>query len=635
MHALRAYTDLPAKAEATGFSGMTINLVPSLSAQLLDLGNRHVLDRHFHVAQQIAQGDPDAIASAFEQHAIQTPRPLHELPRFSELQQMRGAKHVPSSTDAIDACVLFHLAWMGFTHGANPDIQDLFQKGRHYSAEDLMFLLNYSADVCSAVLPRLRRLQEQGLIHLTATPLTHPILPLLIDTQCAKEATHDSGAPRPFSAPDMAKRQVRRAIEEHKAHFGKAPQSMWPAEGSLSEEAMAMFGECGVTCVASDEQLLRASLQTSDKDAHLHPYRHTSSNVGILFRDRELSDAWGFRYRNMSPMDALTEFQSGLHHRRASGATCTSIILDGENPFEFYANAGDAHLEALSKLDRSAFRLIAPHEASDPRPLDHVKPGSWINASFDIWAGDEEDRKAWDLLAKVHEKIDLEKLSDERRSACLDHLLAAESSDWFWWYGPEFENPHRAGFDALFRGHLLGALSAAGIEDIEEFSLHEPIIESVVQKAVQTPIPFAIRAPQTSINHSAEWINALRVTAQKDAGAMHQGHHFLRWVDVMACPSGIAFRIQADADMSEVWCVIETEGEHVRLECTPMKDNQAGLFAALWSFPLSTKAGGNHIKFRAMGKHPHVKNEAVVNTLPSSESAAVALSLDLVDYLEA
>ena len=33
-----------------------------------------------------------------------------------------------------------------------------------------------------------------------------------------------------------------------------------------------------------------------------------------------------------------------------------------------------------------------------PRSLDSILPGSWINANFDIWIGAEEDNHAWEHL---------------------------------------------------------------------------------------------------------------------------------------------------------------------------------------------------------------------------------------------
>ena len=41
-------------------------------------------------------------------------------------------------------------------------------------------------------------------------------------------------------------------------------------------------------------------------------------------------------------------------------------------------------------------------------------------------------------------------------------LLAAEGSDWFWWFGSDPESGHDFDFDTLFRAHLANAYRALG-----------------------------------------------------------------------------------------------------------------------------------------------------------------------------
>ena len=41
-----------------------------------------------------------------------------------------------------------------------------------------------------------------------------------------------------------------------------------------------------------------------------------------------------------------------------------------------------------------------------PEPLDHIFPGSWINANFDVWIGAEEDNQAWTQLLRARQTFD-------------------------------------------------------------------------------------------------------------------------------------------------------------------------------------------------------------------------------------
>src|SRR3954464_10773537 len=72
-----------------------------------------------------------------------------------------------------------------------------------------------------------------------------------------------------------------------------------------------------------------------------------------------------------------------------------------------------------------AFRTMAPE------PLDHIFPGSWINANFDIWIGAEEDNHAWTQLLRARATYDATTgVPEERRRVAYEELLIAEGSDW-------------------------------------------------------------------------------------------------------------------------------------------------------------------------------------------------------------
>lgn len=569
MHALRAYTDLPAFLLEEGPVGMTINIVPSLADQLEDIAEGRVQDRHFRLASAVAEGADAAVRDAFFLHAAPAPRPMRPLPRLDELRTKAAAHGTPTLAEARDACVLFHLSWLGFTAFQDPAVQALFEKGSGFDADELSFLLNRSREMAAGVLPRLRKAAESGACHLTATPYYHPILPLLIDTTSAHEATHDGGAPRPFGCLDDAREQVSRAATRHETLFGHRPEAMWPAEGSLSEAALKVFAETGVKVVASDETLLRKSIHDRDLgvplgDAHLHAWRHDESGVTVLFRDRRLSDDWGFVYREMVPEEAAETFVNGVASRVERGGSLCSVILDGENPFEHYPDAGLEHLKAFAKGVKGRVNFISPVEAQSrgPKALPKLATGSWIDASFDIWAGDAEDRRAWALLADVHALVADAKLEGEAAKKAREHLLAAEGSDWFWWYGPEFPIADRPRFDHLFRQHLIAALDAAGVSREAVPGVRAPILEQRRHVRGRNALPLGVGAGPNSEDALWPWINAARARAEGGQGSMHRGAPLLDEVAVLVSPKELWVRVKARDDVEGADVHVRWRHEH-------------------------------------------------------------------------
>ena len=146
--------------------------------------------------------------------------------------------------------------------------------------------------------------------------------------------------------------------------------------------------------------------------------------------------------------------------KHANGAVL--IALDGENPWEAFADGGEKFLtvfyEALMRKKKLRTRRLGDYydEVKNPPVARHLHTGSWINSDFDIWIGDHEENRAWEWLGKTREFLKgVESSMDEaeRRKAWLE-IYAAEGSDWFWWYGPDFQNDSDFLFDALFRKHL-------------------------------------------------------------------------------------------------------------------------------------------------------------------------------------
>jgi alpha-amylase/alpha-mannosidase (GH57 family) len=86
-----------------------------------------------------------------------------------------------------------------------------------------------------------------------------------------------------------------------------------------------------------------------------------------------------------------------------------SVILDGENPWGWYHDAGEGFLRALYagiEADEQ-LRTVTVAEHLDEFPPEHelesVFPGSWIDHSFSTWIGGTEHRQAWNLLSDALE----------------------------------------------------------------------------------------------------------------------------------------------------------------------------------------------------------------------------------------
>ena len=496
LHATRAYNDMAWILERHPRVRCTVNFTPILLEQVDDYvaGTAHdrFQDLTRRPAPDLAPEDRAAVLRSF--FMVDWETHVRPVPRYWDLLQKRGrdVRHAEverlaatfSDAEITDLQALFNLAWMGFGALADDEgLRALMAKGRDYSGEDVAYVLDAQARILAGVVPRWRSLAQRGQVELSTTPYYHPILPLVCDTDVARRALPEVELPPRFSRPEDARWHVREAIASHARRFGAPPAGMWPAEGSVSPEAVEILASEGVHWAASDEGVLLTSLppEAPRLGSLYRPWRVAAGTAGelpMLFRDRSLSDVIGFTYAAVPARRAVSDFVGhvgaiGEAWTRAghAGSPTVGVFLDGENAWEHYPSSGQEFLDrlyaALEGTDR--IETVTMSEATRDAPgraIPRIHSGSWIEGSYRIWIGHAEDRRAWTALGRVREAIAAAERSGASDPAAIArakrHAYAAEASDWYWWYGEDFTTELAAEFDALFRGHVIRAALLAG-----------------------------------------------------------------------------------------------------------------------------------------------------------------------------
>jgi alpha-amylase/alpha-mannosidase (GH57 family) len=552
LHATRAYYDMAWMLDRHPAVRCTVNFTPVLLEQLEATANGDAKDRFLDLsakpAADLRPEERQAILRSF--FMIDWETCIRPLPRYWELLHRRGrdlravdlarVAATFEERDLRDLQVLFNLAWFGFAALEDePGLRALREKGRHYAQEDLAFVLSRQQEIVRGIAPRWRALSERGQVELSSTPYFHPILPLVCDTDAARRALPGLPLPPRFAWPEDARWHVREAIARHERTFGARPAGMWPAEGSVSPEALEILASEGVRWAATDEGVLFHSLG-HDGVARLRSlYRPWAAAAGhgaevrMLFRDRGLSDLIGFTYARTGAREAAADLVSHVEAIGAAwreegqhGPATVGVFLDGENPWEHYPHSGREFLEALYEtLERHPkVRTVTMSEATaDVRGarLERIHSGSWIESSFRIWMGHEEDRRAWAALGRAREAVARAEadgsVPKEAIQRAKGHLYAAEGSDWYWWYGDDFHTDLAAEFDALFRSLVVAACQLVGaplpIEALEP-------IKRVAAAAGEHPIREPTLLLQPAIDgretHYFEW---------QGSGVYHPGQH--------------------------------------------------------------------------------------------------------------
>ncbi len=562
LHGLKDYYGMVKLLDEFPNVHQNFNLVPSLITQIQDYVVGTAQDPFLNVAAKPAKDLTQKERQFALQYLFQANHAnvIGRYPRYAELLE-RFREHGYSAEKAekyfetqhfIDLQVLSQIAWFDEFFLEEKDIAELIKKERNYSLDDQRFVIARERELLGKVLPAYADAAKKGSIEISATPFYHPILPLVCDTNAG--GVSSPGLPLPqnrFRHPEDAREQLVRALDLHEQVFGVRPQGVWPSEGSVSEETLAIAHSLGIKWMATDEGVLgrstgvffqrdgngRLPAHLAERLYNIHRYENGQTSMHMVFRDHTISDLIGFVYSGMDPREAAVHLLGNIKDAAqpvlAQGRDAVvSVILDGENAWEYYPKSGREFLRRFyDALQReggleavTVSEAIARHR--DFSPLRSLVPGSWIHANFNVWIGAPEDNRAWDYLYHAREFYtqNAARASVAQRKLAFEEILIAEGSDWNWWYGPEHHSANDRDFDELYRKHLSNVYQALGATPPDY--LARPITAGEVRPDF---------TPQTHYIHPRvtgdkiryfEWMGAAIFTADQRAGAMH-GRQFI------------------------------------------------------------------------------------------------------------
>ncbi len=499
LHGIKDYYPMAALLENFDRVKATFNMVPSLVEQINDYVQNDatdtLLDLTLKKASSLSLEDKVEILHHF--FKVNFKQFIESNQRYSSLLLKKGMKPLAGSAvkraikgfytqDFLDLQCLFNLAWFhSITIDDDINLKDLVAKKQGYTEQDKEYIVLKQKEIMAQILPLYRRLQDAGRIEITTTPFYHPILPLICDTSVAKVSLPHHPLPKRFAHPEDAQWQVEEAIKYHTEQFGTPPRGMWPGEGGVSDEALAILIKNGIGWVATDEDILFRSLSLYDRkykdvtqfDRRIiyrpYSYKAGSRHITMIFRDKNLSDIISFNYNAWDQDEAAHDLighcrkvEEGL--RRDTDRGLMAIVMDGENAWEYYKDNGRLFFETLyANIDRdekvASTTISGFLEIESPkRTISKIFPGSWINHNFEIWIGQDQDNVSWGYLDRVRKDLvkftrqahKSQKIDPSKVRAAWRELYIAEGSDWNWWYGGRAHVGNDNPFDRLYRTHL-------------------------------------------------------------------------------------------------------------------------------------------------------------------------------------
>ncbi len=494
LHASKDYLDMATLVEEFPELQLTINLTPVLLDQLVSL-EEGVNDIYESVARTpVGSLTPEQRRFVVNRFFDINARVIDRSGRYRDLRTLRDTGGGFSDQDLRDLRTLFHLGWIDpEIVDADPELRQLRADDGGFTDADTNVVLDGIDDLVSEVIPAHTELWDSGQIEVITSPLAHPILPLIVDSDLARVGDPAAQLPREtFREYADAQLHVERGLDRAEDLFGQRPNGMWPGEGAVAQAVMPIFAENNVAWVATGEDVLAQSLDNGgftrdgsdtviDADDLYRPYRVETRQgpVNMFFRDLRMSDLIGFEYSGQGADDAADDLISRLDDIRSQLARngvdadsdrtpLVTLIIDGENAWENYPNDGRDFLRALYQrftttewLTTTTPTTYLRDHPEDVAELDEVFPAAWFSPNFATWIGEPEETRAWELLRLARQDLRTAERRGTARAdqlaAATDLMLAAEGSDWFWWYGADQDSGDDRYFDDAYR-EILGQI---------------------------------------------------------------------------------------------------------------------------------------------------------------------------------
>ena len=392
LHAIKDYTDMAHHLETHPGVRAVVNFVPVLLDQLEDYAEQFSTGQmrdpllRLLSAPDLDQADREAcsfiLESCFRSNHTKMIQPYPHYRRLHELylrlaQEGEAALNYLSGQYFSDLLMWYHLVWTGESVRRGSElVVRLMAQGEGFSHGDRCELFKLIGELVGGIIPRYRKLAESGRVELSCSPLYHPLAPLMLDFQSARESQPDAALPLEPGYPGGRTRvafHLDAARRSHERRFGMPSQGVWPAEGAVSGAFLDLLASHGCRWTASGEAVLANSLRQiqgsalPERSQFLYrPYRFNghAGPVTLFFRDDKLSDMVGFEYAKWFGKDAALHFLHSLEDilKRASQSATpvVSVILDGKR-LEYYP------LQRLLFPERS-LRRPEGHPASVPPP---------------------------------------------------------------------------------------------------------------------------------------------------------------------------------------------------------------------------------------------------------------------------
>ena len=283
LHGVKDYYGMAAILDKFDKVKATFNFSGILLAQLLEYANGQAQDYYAKLSLKnpadLSARERKFIVDRF--FSVNYERGIRFNKRYLQLYRKKQGKNKKFSNQELgDLQAIFNLSWFHpYSLKKDKNLKLLLAKGCGYKQQDKKYIIDAQYRIISKTIPLYRRLLKEKRIELSVTPYSHPIMPLVCDTDIVREFSYLNVPRLRFSHPEDCVWHLDKACDIFSEVFGYSPEGSWPSEGSVSEEVVKIYAKQGFKWIGTDEGILFKSL-TSE----FVPYDLIKDQRHIIYR---------------------------------------------------------------------------------------------------------------------------------------------------------------------------------------------------------------------------------------------------------------------------------------------------------------------------------------------------------------
>ncbi|MFZ1731586.1 MAG: hypothetical protein WBQ23_03800 [Bacteroidota bacterium] len=264
-----------------------------------------------------------------------------------------------------------------------------------------------------------------GQLELAATSYSDAILPLLINSDVAKQADPAIGLPAAYKHPEDADAQLKMGIAAYQKYFNITPTGYVAPYGAISPAVIPLLQENGFEYFISDEQVLNNSSPKNLPSTLPYSVTVDGKKMYGAFSNALMTNRINWSYRNYYAENAANDFINNVLSMAPNNPkkhALVTVVIDGDDAWQHYQRDIDGKgimngvYRKLNKLFKNRaivsvtmseyvkgnrMRGVPANKVEDFETIKELAPGSRFNGKFNMWIGSREMNKAWDYLRQT------------------------------------------------------------------------------------------------------------------------------------------------------------------------------------------------------------------------------------------